>query len=416
MTRIKKIPRKDYRAFVDIVANAYPGMQINTRDEKDRSRRLLLDAGHRAGTHHFGAYQKGELVGVMALYDFMMNLDGIMVPVGGIGLVAVDLLHKKEKICRDMVSYFIDRYHRQNVHLLALYPFRPDFYKKMGFGYGTLVNQYSVRPGDLPVTHGKAKVRFLCKRDTRSIKACYGRFLKQRHGMMTDRETKWLHLFDNPTIKIVGYKDGGMLRGYIIFTFRKAHETNWIKNDIVIREFIYESGEAFSGLVAFLRSQSDQIDRIVYGTQEEYFHLILQDTRSGSENLLKPLAHETNTQGIGVMYRVIDIPGIFRSLAAHRFGPVTVCLKITITDSFYTSNSGSTVIFFKDGKPSIPKGKRFDAEIMLDISDFSSLFMGAVDFLHLYRFGLADISHKRFIQTVDRLFRTCEKPLCMTQF
>ncbi len=416
MTRIKKIPRKDYGIFVDIVANAYPGMQINTREEKERSKRMLLGAVSRPGTYHFGAYQKDTLVGVMALYDFKMNMAGSTIPVGGIGLVAVDLLHKKEKICRDMVTYFINRYHRQKVRMLALYPFRPDFYKKMGFGYGALLNQYSIRPGDLPQTHGKAHVRFLHKRDTRSIKACYGRFLRQRHGMMTDRETKWQYLFNNPKTKIVGFKDGRILSGYIIFTFRKAHETNWIKNDIVIREFIYESREAFSGLIAFLRSQSDQINRIIYGTQDEYFHHILQDIRSGSDNLLLPLAHETNSQGIGVMYRVIDIPDIFRDLAAHRFGVVSLNLKITVTDSFYPANAGSTVVCFTDGRPSVSKGKRHDAEIIVDISDFSSLITGAVDFRHLYRFGLAEISDEQYIQHVDQLFRIDEKPLCMTQF
>jgi predicted acetyltransferase len=315
-----------------------------------------------------------------------------------------------------MVTYFMNRYRRQNVRLLALYPFRPDFYKKMGFGYGALLNQYSIRPGDLLQTPGKAHVRFLHKRDTRSIKACYGRFLRQRHGMMTDRETKWLHLFDNPKTKIVGYKDRRMLSGYIIFTFRKAHETNWIKNDVVIREFIYESREAFSGLIAFLRSQSDQVNRIIYGTQDEHFHHILRDIRSGSDNLLLPLAHETNSQGIGVMYRVIDVPGIFRDLAAHRFGTVTLCLKITVTDNFYPANAGSTVVCFTDGRPSVSKGKRYDAEIKIDISDLSSLITGAVDFRHLYRFGLAEISNEQYIQQLDRLFRIDEKPLCMTQF
>jgi predicted acetyltransferase len=416
MTRIKKLTRKDYDAFIDIVANAYPGMQIVTRADKERTRRLLVSAAKRPGPYHYAAYRKNTMVGGMALYDFMMNLSGAMIRVGGIGLVAVDLLHKKEKICRDMVIFFMDRYHKEKVHLVALYPFRPDFYKKMGFGYGTLLNQYSIKPGDLPRTSGKSHVHFLHKRDIRSIKACHARFLAQRHGMMTDRETKWIHLFDNPQIRVAGYKQGPRVTGYIIFTFRKAHETNWIKNDLVIREFVYESREAFSGLIAFLHSQSDQVNRILYGTQDEYFHHILHDTRSGSDNLLIPLAHETNTQGIGLMYRVIDMRGLFNSLTAHRFGAVTMCLKITVIDSFYPSNADSTIVCFTDGRPRIQKKGLHDVEITLDISDFSSLLVGAVDFKHLYRFGLADISDERHVQAVDQLFRTAEKPLCMTQF
>jgi predicted acetyltransferase len=169
MIRIKKLTRQDYDAFIDIVANAYPGMQLHTSEDRARSRRLLLSAVKRPGTYHYGAFLKGDLVGVMALYDFMMNMSGSMIPVGGIGLVAVNLLYKKEKVCRDMVTYFMNRYHKKNVHFLALYPFRPDFYRKMGFGYGTLLNQYAIRPIDLPQTPGKSHVRFLNKHDTRAI-------------------------------------------------------------------------------------------------------------------------------------------------------------------------------------------------------------------------------------------------------
>jgi predicted acetyltransferase len=129
-----------------------------------------------------------------------------------------------------------------------------------------------------------------------------------------------------------------------------------------------------------------------------------------------PLAHETNSQGVGIMYRIIDIPGIFNTLRSHRFGAVTMCLKITIIDSFYRSNAGSTIVCFTDGSPAIRSRGRYDAEITCDISDFSSLLAGAVTFKDLYRLGLADISHERYAGMVDLLFRTAEKPLCLTQF
>lgn len=44
-TRIKKIPIKDYDAFVDIVANAYPGMKIITREDKKKTVKQLKESG-----------------------------------------------------------------------------------------------------------------------------------------------------------------------------------------------------------------------------------------------------------------------------------------------------------------------------------------------------------------------------------
>ena len=126
-SKIKVIPKKDYARFVDIVANAYPGMKIKTREDKKRTINLLKKTADYPAVNYYGLYRRSELVGVMALYDFMMNLFSNMVKTGGIGLVAVDLLHKKEKICKEMVEFFLYHNKKKGVSMTALYPFRPDF-------------------------------------------------------------------------------------------------------------------------------------------------------------------------------------------------------------------------------------------------------------------------------------------------
>jgi predicted acetyltransferase len=45
----------------------------------------------------------------MRLYDFTMKLLSTRTLVGGLGSVAVDLLHKKEKVARDMILRFMDK-------------------------------------------------------------------------------------------------------------------------------------------------------------------------------------------------------------------------------------------------------------------------------------------------------------------
>ena len=47
----------------------------------------------------FGLFEDGQMRGIMRWYDFTMNFFGAQTLVGGIGGVAVDLLHKKEKVC-----------------------------------------------------------------------------------------------------------------------------------------------------------------------------------------------------------------------------------------------------------------------------------------------------------------------------
>jgi len=69
---------------------------------RERSQRLSADLI----VHPYGLFEDGRLIGVMRLYDFTMKLLSTRTLVGGVGSVAVDLLHKKEKIARDMILYF----------------------------------------------------------------------------------------------------------------------------------------------------------------------------------------------------------------------------------------------------------------------------------------------------------------------
>ena len=75
-----------------------------------------------------------------------MTLFDQQVDIGGVGLISVDLLHKKEHVAKNIMKAFHNHYRSQGVTLTALYPFRPDFYVKMGYGLGKKMNQYKFKP------------------------------------------------------------------------------------------------------------------------------------------------------------------------------------------------------------------------------------------------------------------------------
>ena len=108
----------------------------------------------------------------------------VQVPVGGIGMVAVDLLHKKEHVARDLVTFFLDHYRTRGMPLGLLYPFRPDFYKQMGFGYGTKMSEYRVRPSDLPAYGSKDHLVNLGPEDSELLLDYYNRYQMRTHGML----------------------------------------------------------------------------------------------------------------------------------------------------------------------------------------------------------------------------------------
>ncbi len=416
MNVIRPLTKKDMYPFAVIGAGAYAGMKI-TGDEDIRklSERLWKTEQADPGINLYGLFREGRLVGGMRLLDFSMKMLSTYVPVGGVGFIAVDLVHKKEHICKDLVEFYIDHYAKKKAPMLVLYPFRPDFYRKMGFGYGTKVNEYRIKPGDLPASGERKRVSFVGPKDFKGLNDCYHRVVDKTHGMIKRTKT-YMNYLARPGVKFAAFRKGKRIEGFMVFGLTPTDEKNWLVTEMRTLEFIYETREAMMGLLAFVNSQADQVKALVLRLQDDDFHFIPRDPRNDSGRLINPVAHETNTSGVGIMYRVIDTPGLFRALKKHDFNGQNCKLKVTVRDSFYPRHDGSYIIHFIDGRPQVKTGDDHEVEIKLDVAEYSSMVMGIVPFSKLHDYGLAEISNATYIETVTRIFTPLQKPYCVTQF
>ncbi len=397
-----------------VFADAYPGFKVTTEEDRARLAERALHLHEEEPTvQYHGLFRQGRLQGMMCFYDFSMNFLQARIPAGGIGQVAVALPHKKEHVAKEMMLYFLRHYRDRGTPLAALYPFRPDFYRRMGFGYGTKMNQYKVRPSALPRGPSKAQVRYLSEADRKALVACYQRYVANTHGMMEKSEREVKRLFA-PQHRILGYEQDGDIQGYLVFTFEQGE--TFLLNDIQIKEFIYENLQALSELLTFLHTQDDQIRHIIVNTQDEYFHYLLVDPRNDSQHLIPDVYHETNAQGVGLMYRVLDAPRLFDLLRERDFGGQTCTLELEIADSFLPENAGSLLLSFEDGRVRQVRGRTPDVHVRLDIAEFSSLLTGSVDFCSLVRYGLAEIRQPEHTATINRIFAVDRKPICTTSF
>jgi predicted acetyltransferase len=284
----------------------------------------------------------------------------------------------------------------------------------MGWGYGPKMSQYSVDPTAFPKGPTKDHVRYLGSDDKQAIAACYNRFADRTHGMMFKTEREMRSLFRRQENHIVGVGLDGALRGYLVYTFE--HGDDFITNDVHIQEWIYETPEVLSELSTFLHTQADQIRRVIVDTQDEDFHHLLLDPRDGSGKLIPSIYHQSNAQGVGLMYRVINVQGMLDLLREHNFGGQTCTLRLTVDDSFLPENTGSTLLRFEAGGVQRLDAGQPDVEIRLAIEDFSSLLAGTVSLLSLYYYGLAEVSDFSYVEILDRLFAVGHKPICMTHF
>ncbi|MGG1661925.1 GNAT family N-acetyltransferase [Brevibacillus sp. NRS-1366] len=416
MEEIRPVSIEEVGDVVRITARAYPGSNLLGPENSQRfSERVKDTLENDPNVSFHGCYRDERLIGIMKWHDFSMNVHGTQMLTGGIGMVAVDLLHKKERVAKSMLKGFLESYRERGICLVSLYPFRVDFYKQMGFGMGTKINQYRIKPSSLPYV-GKDQIVYLGTEDREEILACYHRVVRQTHGMIrkTDRELK--NFLEQPDQVVVGCKCDGRLSGYLAFHYKHAHEENRMYNDLVIKEFHYETREALGQLLSFLHSQADQIQRIVLTTADEDFHVLLSDPGNGTNNLLPSVYHESHVAGVGLMYRVIDVPGFFAKLSERSFGLENVTLRLSIRDSFLPENEGTWLIQFTEGHPQLLENSHADVSVQLDISDFSSLVMGAVSFRKLYLYGLVEVDAAEEIARLDRLFYVAEKPRSTTPF
>jgi hypothetical protein len=179
---------------------------------------------------------------------------------------------------------------------------------------------------------------------------------------------------------------------------------------------MYENQEVLSEMFTFFHSQQDQIRSIYFDTQDEYFHHLLTDPSNGTNHLIPHIFHESNTQGVGLMYRVLDAEKFMESVSEHDFNGMNLSLTVKVVDTFHPDNDKIIYMKIEDGK--LVGNEAFEAEVTieLNVSDFSSMLMGVVPFDALHTYGKTTISDPTYISKVTRLFYTHQKPVCLNRF
>ncbi|MGG4495018.1 GNAT family N-acetyltransferase [Brevibacillus reuszeri] len=418
MRNIRELVGEDFEQYVHIIQSAFPGTQFDLPDAGGNLREHFVQAQKLdTSAKYYGLFEEETMIGSMKLHHYSMNVYSHMLPVGGVGLVAVDFMRKKEKVGRDMLSFFLQYFRDRGVSIVLLNPFRVDFYKQMGFGVGTTVYQYRVHPSQIQNRRIKKHIIRVTERDHELVLACYQRCVERQHGMIAKTEMEGRYMFADSDTQTVAYKKDGKVEGYLVFAFKRLNpEDNFSASDLIVKEWLYETPEAFSELCSFLSSQADQIHRVIINTQEEDFYHVLADPSNGYDSLLPGSNIQMYTTGVGAMYRVIHVAKLFTDLSNHNFGGKTMTVEIRVQDKFMPENQENTLVHFQAGKASVCSEATPDVMIELDISDFSSLIIGSISFQKLLDYSLVKVSDPAFLEDLDELFRVAQKPICTTSF
>ncbi|MCW4049628.1 MAG: GNAT family N-acetyltransferase [Candidatus Bathyarchaeota archaeon] len=413
MSIVRRLADEDFDEYARITLEAYPAMFTNVTEERQKGwkERMRNTQNEDGPISYHGCFRDDKLVGAMRHHDFKMTLYETQTFVGGVGNIGVDLLHKKEHVSKEIMEYFHSHYRDRGATMTTLYPFRPDFYVKMGYGYGQKMNKYRFRPVDLP-RGSRENVSWMREDDLPEMLEFYNRLAHVTHGMIEKEKTHFERVMKRN--KVILHREDGRITGFMAFGFKKLREDHFLLQDIEVNRLIYETGEALRGLFSFLQTQLDQVERIVLYSNDHDIQFMLLDPRNGEPHIFYT-SQETNQQGVGIMYRVINKERLFKELHNHSFNGETLRVKLNIKDTFLPENHGSIIIHFVEGKPRI-REEGYDVEASMDVAWFSSLIMGVVDFRKLHTYGLVEVSDAEYIDPLDRLFRVHTKPVTIEEF
>jgi len=412
---IRKIELDELGRFLDLYYSSYPFFEGTPERKKKEADEIRKNIAKKPHYEHYGYFEDGEMLAIFIAYNYDMNFRGRLVKAGGIGSVGVDLLRKKEKICKKMVHYSLSKFKEEGKKFAILYPFRLDFYTNMGFGFGSQKYQYSIEPSSFRNYKKKGHLEFLKKDDIDLLTEFYNGMAEKGHGMIKRNYLDFEELIENPLRKIMVFKKDGKVLGYFWFRTKKIYDFNFIKNNFEIIEMLYDGMEVFEEFSTFLNTQSDQFDRVIVNTHDELFYHLFSNPSDGSNIMIPPVYHKTNNAAVGFMYRSLDNRSLVSFVESRESYANGLCVKLKIEDDLITDNDGAINFSVNGSKVEFSESKP-DVEVEMKVHSFSSMIMGSVDLKSLVRYGKAKISDLNVLEELSSFFITGQKPVCFVGF
>ena len=408
-------PRATFERLAQLMAQAYPVMGVDSPEKLATLMQNLSEHMQASNAHWVVAESGGELVGAMRLYDFTMNVRGSDASTGGVGSVAVALAHKRRGIARALIAWYLQYYRRQGAVFAVLHAFRPDFYRTLGFGYGTPMHRYRFSPAALRGEGACGVVRQLGVADLDALIACTERVRAQTNGLIAKHPATTKRLLSEQNVRYVGAFDSETLRAFMQTSVALGEAGRANHHTLVVREVHAEDDAAFAALLGYLSAQRDQFASIAIESQDDAFFLAATDPRDGSDVVIAPpAAHRIAETGLGIMYRLLDVPQGFAHL-----GPVDspFALRLEVEDAFFGPTNGRwTFRFAPDAAPQLAASLEPDATLRVGSADLASLVVGSLALRSLIRHRLATLEPVSMLLRIDRAFRADAPPFCHTRF
>ena len=413
MRTFRNLTIEDLDQYMPIYLHAYPAYK--TLDEEGRSHyrnRIKKDMTLDTDVDFIGLFEEDEMIALMKVIHFSMNVYGKMQKATGLMSLAVHPLHKKKKAAFEMVQYYEKYSQEKGANIFALLPFNINFYRQMGYGLGSKIDEYHIPTNNLPKSNLQANLIFITNKER--ILQAYNEKAEKIHGMFKkfDEEKRAL-LEDQETLHIAYVKDN-KISSYASYHFESTHPENYTQTRIVVDELIYDSAQELRELLEYFRRQADLAQSILIRTSEEDFYHLLQDPQDLSLHYIPYGYLQTNVSAMANMYKIHDFTKFVQDTSYRKFPYTNLVIALEAYNEITKETEKIKIEFTGHHGQGYSHWSPSDKEAQVKISakkgDLSSLLLNSIRFSSLIGLGLGTIDKEEYIDQIDRLLYYPQKP------
>jgi predicted acetyltransferase len=319
----------DVPGLADLWALAFPGERTAQGARGSPSRWRPWGGWENAWV----AGSDGRIDGAARALPLTMHLFGRPVPTLGVAAVAV-APHARRRGLGSAMTRAVLRIGRARGDLLsALYPFRSEFYARLGFGLAGEFHRYRFPPEALPLFPGFERVERLAS-PLDVLPDLHQALTPLSHGLFTRSPKRWEVLLAGSPIAFGVRSEGGEgWSGYLVGQIGRLPRGAGL--GFRVTELLATDADAYRAALGWISAQRDAWREVTYDALPgERFEQVLAHPRIPGTRMARDLWFHSATVLRGPMVRILDAAGLLEVLEAE---PGTA---LAIADEELPENAG----------------------------------------------------------------------------
>lgn len=345
----------------------------------------------------------GAVVGLLILYPLHAYVRGEVVPITGVGSVAVSPEHRRRGIGEALMRAALQEMHARGDRFSALYAYRSSWYRPFGWGAFEYVHQLAIPPALLPASDQSSRVRRVRAADRPAVQALYDRVARNGHFALARTPAWWRdRLWDYPGEWILYAGRRGAIEGFLHYDSEATKGP--FRLAMTVSEFVAASPEAHRGLVGHLASLRDQYEELHIAVPGDAAWLTLcrnpHNLHPGSEI---GAYHDAGNVAQGARLRLVDVKGALETLPIAPDARGEIVLEVS--DPVLVANTGAWRVVARDGGLQITEAGRSRApRLSTTVEALAGIVAGTVPPIRAAEAGIVDGSDAATV--IESWFRT----------